>query len=478
MYSRDNPDVLWVRSGAGSEGRGSFDEPFGRISTALERVKPGETIVLQSGIYTGNVTIQVSGAKDRPIRIVGENGTPARITGAAWFFYDVSDLIVEDLTFDECPMGAVSVIGACSRNIFNRLNFRNCGGAAEGCSLYIGGAGASCNVVENCSFDRSERSRKVGDASAGPVIALMISEGDTANHDALNTDHVFRGNTISHYDYGIAVGGGNMGNALFGHIIEKNRILNCSRSGVRVRCGDTTVRENRIEDCSGKGVEICAGNSSSMRDNRIERCAAGISVTGSGHTVRNNCILDFSLNGIHLAREIMEEESDRDSSRDSCTLVEENTLVVHAGSKEQNQTPVPFRLDAGTMGVVRKNLVHGSTPPYLRVRSDNGKRDDRIIDDNVSTGECKDYPGFRRINVEFSNPECGDFSNAVGYGAAGRLVSLKEETPVVDEDAGYRIALREEYATEEAMEGTDREEYLQKLFFTDEEPEEGSEDEE
>ncbi len=100
MYSRDNPDVLWVRSGAGSEGRGSFDEPFGRISTALERVKPGETIVLQSGIYTGNVTIQVSGAKDRPIRIVGENGTPARITGAAWFFYDVSDLIVEDLTFD------------------------------------------------------------------------------------------------------------------------------------------------------------------------------------------------------------------------------------------------------------------------------------------------------------------------------------------------------------------------------------------
>ncbi len=354
----------------------------------------------------------------------------------------------------------------------------NCGGTGEGCSLYIGGAGATCNVVENCSFDRTPQTRRPGSSSAGPLIALMISEGDTANHDALNTDHVFRGNTIRNYDYGIAVGGGNVESALFGHIVEKNRISHCSSSGVRIRCGDTTVRENRIEDCRDKGIEICTGRASTMSDNRIERCGAGISIAGTGHTVRNNCILDFSRTGIHLTHEITEDGSERNTSRDSCTIVEDNTLVDRSRLDEQAQSSISFRLDAGTVGVVRRNLVHGPSHPYFRAASEGDTQDTRIIDDNVSSGDCADYPGFRQIAIEFSSTESGDFSNENGYGASGRLVSLADEAPVTDEDAGYLTALREEYSTEEAMEGTDREEYLQKLFYTGEEPVNNSEDEE
>ena len=77
------------------------------------------------------------------------------IQGACWFFYDICDLIVSGFTFRDAPHGAVSVMGACLRNRFADLLFINCGTReSASCTLFFGGAGGSCNVVENCLFER------------------------------------------------------------------------------------------------------------------------------------------------------------------------------------------------------------------------------------------------------------------------------------------------------------------------------------
>ena len=127
MYSTNDPDILWVAPNGETAGNGSFEEPFGRIPDALSRARPGQTVVLKEGTYPGDATIQSSGSIDMPIRIVAAEESKAVILGGCWYLYDVCDLIVSGLTFRDAPQGAISVMGACERNRFERIRFENCG---------------------------------------------------------------------------------------------------------------------------------------------------------------------------------------------------------------------------------------------------------------------------------------------------------------------------------------------------------------
>jgi hypothetical protein len=95
---RDNRDIIWINPAAADEGKGFFEKPFSSIEAGLERVKPGQAIVLQGGEYTLDLNIQVSGTARNPIQILAEPDAEVIIKAACWFFYDTSDLIVEGRT--------------------------------------------------------------------------------------------------------------------------------------------------------------------------------------------------------------------------------------------------------------------------------------------------------------------------------------------------------------------------------------------
>jgi hypothetical protein len=204
MIARNDQKFVWVTPGEDVSGEGSYANPFRSVSKAVECAMPGQTVVLKRGLYQGDVTIQKSGLIDKPLRIIAEKDAEVICSEACWYLYDVSDIILSGLVFRDSPGIALSVVGTCRRNRFEFLSFVNCGTSVkESCTLFLGGSGQACNVVESCCFERAADAPE--EHSPNVSIGLLISEGDYQEGEA-NCDCIITKNRFVNYGYGILVG--------------------------------------------------------------------------------------------------------------------------------------------------------------------------------------------------------------------------------------------------------------------------------
>ncbi|MDR2579141.1 MAG: DUF1565 domain-containing protein, partial [Chitinispirillales bacterium] len=223
-FDTNDPRNIWVSPDSDSNGTdsgtGTYDNPFPGITDALKNATPGQSIILLPGVYSGNLTIEISGSENAPIYITAGETGKAIVDGGCWYFYDTSDLIVSGLTFKNARRGAVSVVGQCLRNRFYNMDFIDCGtGGKASCAFYFGGAGARFNIVENCNFLRSASSdnpaiEKLSTENA--AVGLMISDGGDG---AYLTNHIIRRNRFSGYDKAVILGAENDGDFESGHIV-------------------------------------------------------------------------------------------------------------------------------------------------------------------------------------------------------------------------------------------------------------------
>ncbi len=442
-FDEHNPSILWVSAGNGGRGEGTFENPFGSIEGALAITVPGSTIVLKKGIFTGDVTFDISGDFDNPIRIAAEADGEVIISGGCWFFYDVCDLIVSGFTFRESPHGSVSVMGACLRNRFADLEFINCGaGKAASCTFFIGGAGAGCNLVENCRFERiaSNPPRSPDRATIG----LMVGEGDRANGAPI-TDHIIRRNRFVNYDYGILIGSDDADAGQCGHIVEYNSVEGCSLEGILVKCGDTIVRGNLVVGSRKNSIGIAAGTGSIIEANRLLDCGNGISIHGADHTVANNCIVRCGNHAIHVCA-----ESPSPLRYASSNLIIESNTCVDCGTPSTDaEHSAGVLIDAGTTCVVERNLFSGPGTPC----AGKGISGSVLIAENIASHSCKAMNGVAPGDVTFTCSDGDDYSNESGYGAHGWMVMPEGFNPredVADESEGYTEALPGELPEDES----------------------------
>jgi hypothetical protein len=411
-YPKNDPKYLWVDPTDEKSGDGTFNRPYGRITTALSKAKPGNIVVLKTGMYPGDLTVQTSGSMELPLRIVGDHDAEVVISGGCWFFYDVSDIIVSGLLFHDAPRGGVAIIGLCQRNRFDNLQFKNCGHAIDASStMFFGGAGASCNIIEHCSFERLQvpaaQHKKKPDAMA---VGLMISEGD--NHEGKPiTNHVVRKNKFLNYDYGILIGTEDATMGQYGHLVAYNTIENCNTEGIMVKCGDTRVKGNLVLRCPGNSISVVTGEGSMIEDNRVIDCGCGIRVAGKGHTVVNNCIVRSGREAIRVM-----EKNGHDGSVTQNVLIEQNTC---AGWSEKNAEQDPgISMESGTSVVVKRNLFLGNSDPY-RIKGKATGKSGHLISDNLSSATCSEQKGVNREKIEITLACQDNFDNESGYGARG-----------------------------------------------------------
>jgi hypothetical protein len=436
MLDTNNPLLLWVSSSGKDGGDGTRENPFRGIDEAIAIVRPGNTIVLKAGIYNGDRTFDISGTIDEPIRIAAEQGAGVEVRAGCWFFYDVSDVIVSGLTFRDAPSGAVSVIGACSRNRFDSLRFINCGMRdTTTCTLFFGGSGGACNVVEGCRFEH--------EAAAGTKTTragLMVSEGDSDGGEPI-TDHVFRKNYFVNYDYGILVGAGDAPAGLYGHIVEYNTAEGCGEEGILVKCGDTIVRGNRITRCAKHSITVVAGRDSTVDSNRISDCGAGIQVNGIGHTVANNCVVRCGGEGIGINGEAKMQER-----RAASNIIVENNTCVDCGTDSAGSAAARVagvRIDEGATVIVRRNLFSGQGRPHAgagAIAADKKKCGTLIIE-NIAVDKCEAMAGADAAEIAYKNAPGDDFTNNSGFGASGPVLTPQAFDPHVDdidEEKDYR----------------------------------------
>lgn len=419
MFDTNNPDILWVCPDQ-SEGVGTFENPFHSISEALDKAKPGNTIVLKQGIYRDNQTIELSGKPDRPIRIAADTDAKVVIEEACWFFYDTSDLIISRLIFKNAPFGAVSVIGNCKRNRFEFLQFLNCGTENKpSCTMYFGGSGGEFNVVEHCHFERTLPSNQKDQNTENASVALMISEGD--NDDSLPIrDHILRRNQFLNYGFAVLIGSQDTTTNPYGHVIEYNTIKNCSTGGIAVKCGDTQVRANLFENCGGTSISIQAGVGSIVEDNRIRNSSRGISIHGSGHSISNNCIIQCKEEAITVCG-----KTTGDKTAAINLLIENNTII----DCDVSSTSSFIRIEPGTTSIIQKNLFYGEGLPYQISEHIRNQRLDEmdqktgktesVIHDNIGFGNCQLLKGVTSKKVIFDQKEPDTYDNDSGYGAQG-----------------------------------------------------------
>lgn len=426
MLDRNNPEIIWV-SPDNCKGQGTWENPYGSINEALQVSKPGNTIVLKEGIYQEDQTIEISGTPQRPVRIVSDDDATVIIEESCWFFYDTSDLIISGLIFKNSPFGAISVIGTCKRNRFDSLQFINCGSKKDAsCTMFFGGSGGCFNVVENCRFERENKSQDHHQTTANSSIAVMISEGD-ANESSPLIDHILRRNHFSNYGFAILIGTRDSNTNSYGHIIEFNTIRNCASDGIIVKCGDTQVRGNLLENCRSCSISVQAGIGSVIENNRITDCNTGISINGTGHSVTNNCLVRCKDEAIRVCGKQNEEKAAA-----SNLLIEKNTLIQCCAPEDNHSAFI--RIEPGTTSIIQQNLFHGKGHPYrmsdfvlnqkAEINPVKQMRTETVIDDNLGSGDCEILKGITARAVEFVN-ETDCFENDSGYGASGWV--LKQE---------------------------------------------------
>ncbi len=474
MLLQDDPNVIWVTSAGSGPGSGSYEAPFVGMKKALERIKPGQTIVLRGGVYRGDVTLEISGAVDRPIRIMAEPGATVEICESAWFLYDSSDLIISGLQFANAPQSALSAIGACQRNCFENVRFINCSIDGKGAStVFFGGSGARCNVVQNCEFEI--HSAQPHESPAAKTIAVLVTEGDNRSLLTLNRNHVFRKNRFFHYGCGVVVGSRGSRSGKFGHVIEHNIFDSCRFGAIWVNCGDTIVRNNMIRNSENPAISIAMGSASTVYENRIEECAVGVDILDSGHTVQQNCFVRCAKSGIDVR--VSSGENERNANN---VFIEHNTFIDCGAVTGDALQGSAIRFDSETSSVVRRNLMHGSSRPYLvfvpgeqkaktgPIRSGRSAR--FMFEENVVSGGANIQHGCMARDITFFNAGGGDFHANSEFGAQGWAISGNPIDSAIstasDSFAGVGDeAIAEEGAVEELVKQINREEILARSLF-------------
>lgn len=434
MFDINDTRFLWVSPDTLIDGNGSFEQPFDSIESALKKVEPGNTIILKSGLYDEDVTLQVSGSINKPIRIVADENAKVEILGSCWFFYDTSDFIVSGLTFKDAPHGAISVIGACERNRFENLHFINCGTSSKpSCTMYFGGSGAENNVVESCVFTRTKES--IASIPDNAAVGLMVSEGDGTDGTVIK-HHVFRRNRFDNYYHGIIVGSNDSNATLHSHIVEYNTITNSSSDGILIKCGDTLIRGNLIKNSSQSAIKISAGSYCIIENNRIENCSTGIAINGIGHTISNNSILNCANQAISACKAASEE-----SIPATNLFIESNTCVNCGSTNIEGVGKISgILIEAGTTSIVSNNLIHGDGKPYHVSECDTIEKDTVpgnahpkfVITENAASGTIESPEGFSLITAVFPASSEGNFENSSGFGAQGWVLKPEGFDPDMD----------------------------------------------
>jgi hypothetical protein len=439
MYPKDDSEYLWVSPSGEEAGDGTYGNPFCRIESSLAKALPGQTIVLMAGTYQGDVTVQAGGSIDKPLRITADKGAHVVVIESCWYFYDVSDMILSGIVFQDSMLGSIVVMGSCERNRFEHLTFQNCCRSRKAsCSLFFGGSGAACNIVEHCSFERPPKASSATDGKNPDdlTVGIMISEGDA--HEGAQgkpiVDHVIRRNRFVNYDYGILVGSDDDTEKQYGHQIVYNSIDNCTKEGIMVKCGDTLVKGNTISNCSKNSISVVTGEGTIVEDNRILDCGIGIRVAGKGHTVANNCIVRCGEDAIRIM-----DRKGKAGPKTQNVIIEKNTCVAWSQSQPHGQYS-GISIGPNTNAIVQRNLFLGPGKPYLVIADENSRaqgpeKSRHCVLDNYSAAHtCEPGSGISCGQVIFAGIALDNYDNGTGYGAQGWMVRPEPFDPDKESD--------------------------------------------
>lgn len=255
--------VVSPRGSAG--GDGSTKRPLDTIGRALRRARPGMTIVVRAGRYTGNVSVLAGGRDGAPLVIRADDGARPVIAGRLWLsarYVDVSGLVVDGSGL----AGGVAVhVAGGSHLSFSDGEVR---GAAK-TGIFVDGNAGDVSILRNLVHGNGRRGRLDS--------AVELASGHDARVEG-NVVHGNRANGVTVYP------------AFDDAVVSQNTIADNSGDGVLVggeaQTSDrTTVVNNVVAYNGGQGIRSywarAAGKGNRVINNLIHaNGSADVSVAG------------------------------------------------------------------------------------------------------------------------------------------------------------------------------------------------------
>lgn len=274
---------------------GTAEKPYGTIQEALDNAEEEDTIYIFSGLYQEDLTI------GKKIKMIGgidgeETIIDTRFDRRYLVEITADEVTIEGITFSDEDSSMTSPIGAfiAIKSDNNRI-VRNIFKSTCGYGIYIDPS-SSDNLVSNniISYTKSG------------IYISSSSTNDLANNEIDNSteygiymkssggNNRLYANKIYDCPHGIFVESSNNLNLTY------NNIMNSKYYAIYVsQCHDGFITSNVLKDCVGEGIFFYSEDFC-IEDNIITDSRRGITIAGSGNTIKNNTFQDLSASGIYV----------------------------------------------------------------------------------------------------------------------------------------------------------------------------------
>ena len=269
---------------------GTKDNPWKTINKAVNKIHPGDKIVVLPGLYKESIQPTVSGTIEKPIKIFGLPGVI--ITGEGnyrWQAVDISHWLVDGLTFIDYVGGGMqwrSDGTDVSSITLSNLQFRNQTGVSKGLQFISRTEGLISNVTakkinfQNISTGARSENEVMplrGNISGFILDDIMINGCSNIGIDLIGRDEDHgqprHGKIINCNVASVGQAGGNssgiyLDGAGENIVIEHNEVQNCPY-------GITVNVERNAPTLITKNISI--------NDNNIFNCQYGLKLGAGGH---------------------------------------------------------------------------------------------------------------------------------------------------------------------------------------------------
>ncbi|QXD23467.1 right-handed parallel beta-helix repeat-containing protein [Opitutia bacterium ISCC 51] len=293
------------------------------FAQAIEIAKPGDQIIIANGEYQNwSIEIDCEGTANLPISIKAQKEHAVVFTGTNRFRVTGNHLKLSGFVFEDCDFQSDLIeFKSAKNNTLSHCIFQNSGGDRASIAIK---PGASNNLISECEFINL----------AARSINLTINEDiqtlGIPMHNVIRKN-LFR-DIPAKGENGretVKIGQNQPEN---GHVramtlVEENTFIRCNGEGeiISNKCAGNIYRNNTFQDCDGELV-MRGGRDCLIEGNKMYNCKGGIRLSGTGHTVQNNWIINSRTTGIRLLYGMTSEQGGHYQAPSDC-LITQNTVV-------------------------------------------------------------------------------------------------------------------------------------------------------
>jgi len=388
------------------------------LQNAINEAKPGDIVLLKSGVYTttADILINNAGTKLQPITIAAANAGGAEITGSGGFnlVSPAAYIVISGFKFTHAASKARSGAGTSfcewTHNIFE----------TPGTGEYLTIAGSDHQVDYNTFQNKDSLGRFIAVRGSGSQIAERL----WIHHNYFKTQKN-QGNRNGAEALQFGLSGFSLSSS--NSIVEHNLFEDCAGENelISVKASRVTLRYNTIRNCPAQ-FTLRHGNFNQVYGNYFIN-TPGLRIFGDDHVIYSNHFENCSLaiNVGNGGAEVADGAPLTEHDRPDRVLIAFNTMVNNKTNITQTARPNGL---GSTFITIANNIIQGGGPAASIV----GPFVNPVWEGNIifNTNGAGDMPpgSFKIIDPKLASDAAGEFH-------------LQKGSPAIDAAAGNYVAV-------------------------------------